>query len=260
MPYLDPTTALSLEVWQRARSRILIAGQPNMGKTVSLGTFDPPVHVVNVPGELGGASIHEMAIRHDFAPPNPAVPRAWMQDWLDTVNRCVDIANGKYGPCATLAIEGLHKFYTLGLNVVTNGVNASIEGEFEARRYGNAWNIFKQKFLDVVIPLPIPTIVMTCWVELEADDPQDKSKDAAKSQLPKLPGKAATDIMGEFSVVLYAMREGTGQGARFWWMTQPQGRVKAAGIKAPLAISRKIPPRVPQDWQALKPLLGIEAS
>lgn len=254
MPYLIQRD--SAETWDAARSRVLINGAPNMGKTTSLGTFDPPVHVVSVPGEHGTSSIPEGVVGHVFAPIDPNAPRNWQQDWLDTVNECVKIAKD-HGPDVTLALDGLHKLYAVAMNVVTKGVAAQPEGDFEAKKYGNAWNLIKYGFLDRVLHLPVRTVVMTCWVELEKDDPDDRSKEAARSLLPSLPGQSATKIMGEFAVVLYAIREGTGAAARYLWYTQPQGKVKACGIKAPLAIASKVPPRVPQDWQILKGHLGL---
>lgn len=255
MPYLLQRDHAA--TWEHARQRVLINGTPNAGKTTSLGTFDPPVHVVSVPGEHGTSAIPEGTVAHVFAPVDPNAQRNWTQDWLDTVNRCVEIAQGKHGPCTTLAVDGLHKLYAVALNTVTRGAAASAEGDFEAKKYGNAWNLFKYGFLDKVLHLPVQTVVMTCWVELEKDDPDDRSKEAARSLLPSLPGQAATKIMGEFAVVLYAVREGTGSAARYLWYTQPQGKVKACGVKAPLTIASKVPARVAQDWQGLKGALGL---
>jgi hypothetical protein len=259
MAYLTSTSGdAALLDWKRARRRVLISGEPDAGKTTSLRTWDKPLHIISVPGELGNASlpVGDGIITHVFQPPAPGQPRAWGQDWKDTMDLCVDIANGKKGEVRSLAIDGIHKLYDVAMAVATNGVSMAVSGDFEARKYGNGWNLFKS-FLDMVYGSSIENVVMTCWLDLEKNDPDDKSKDAARSLLPALPGKSAQRIMGEFSVRLIAFTEGVGAARKYAWATQPQGKMRGAGIKGPLDVVSKIPPRVPQDWQGMKPLLGL---
>jgi hypothetical protein len=254
MPYLTNTQIVPAE-W---KCRVLVSGEPDAGKTTALRTWDKPIHIVSVPGEQGTAAlpVGDGITTHVFQPPDPSKPRAWGQEWAETEALCLAIAAGKHGECATLAIDGLHKLYDLAMAVVTNGASMSKDGDFEARKYGNGWNLFKL-FLDRVYASAVPNVVMTCWVDLEKDDPDNRAKDAPRSILPALPGKSAQRILGEFAIRLVAFAEGTGQGRRYYWATQPQGKIKGAGIKGPIEVVSKIPPRVEQDWQKLKPLLGL---
>jgi hypothetical protein len=243
--------------WQLDRSRVLICGEPDTGKTTSFRTWDKPLHIVVMPGELGSASLPRgPGIWHHRLPrPEDGKPRAYGAEWTHVMTMCRDIVSGRHGQVATIAIDGLHKLYELALAAVTNGLSAGAT-DFEARKYLPAWNVFKQ-FLDMVNNSSVPNVVMTCWIRYGKEDPTDRGKDAAQEQIPALAGQQAQKLLGEFSVKLVSVDEGAGAGRQFKWVTQPTAKIRAAGIKGPLDVTAKIPPRVPQDWQAMKPLLGL---
>jgi len=74
---------------------------------------------------------------------------------------------------------------------------------------------------------------------------------------PALTGQTAQDIVGEFSLCLYAERQGYGPAARYLWQPQADPKVWGAGLKLPSELAKKIPPTIPQDWTVLERYLTV---
>lgn len=252
MPYTDPSK--SIDVWERRARRILINGPPNSGKTTSLRTWERPLHVIVAPGEKGTETILrglDGITLHSWEAPAGAVN--WIGELADLQKRTFEVLAGKYGPVTTIAVEGLHKLFPLFLNVVTGGAYSDAK-DFEAKKYGPAGILFFA-FVEKVCESGVKNAVFTCWDGLEKDDPDEKGANPSRHIFPELPGKAAKNVMGEFTVVLYATREGSGPAAKYVWQTQPFGRVWAAGAKMPLEIVKRLPLTLAQDWKVLEKVL-----
>lgn len=242
--------------WARRARRVLVNGPPNTWKTSSLATWPGPLVVVSYPGEKGTTSI-PVATRDG----HPVTAYVWdgggdgVLNWTGVLAEVQKITfealkSGKY---ATFAGDGLHKLYDIFLNAVTSGAKSKGE-DFDPKKYGAASSLFLS-YIDRVMASDVGHVVMTAWTELEKDDPDEKGREISRHYLPRLPGKLAMDIMGEFSVVLYAIREGAGPATRFSWQTAPIGRVWGAGAKVPSEIAARLPIKVPQDWAALEKVL-----
>lgn len=248
-----------LEAWACQARRVLINGPPFSGKTTSLRTWPKPLVIIVAPSEKGTTSLPagegiKSFVRKTVYEENPN----WTGVLAEFNKQLHEVLTGKHGPVQTLAIDGIHKLYALFLNVVTNGAKA--RGElFEGRqKYPQAGALFSACLDRILMALNIPNVVMTCWDGLEKDDPDEKgdtNNPPSRHIFPNLPGQAAKDIMGEFPVVLYSLRQGAGPAAKYVWQTQPLGKVWGAGVKMPLEIAAKLPITVPQDWAVLERLL-----
>ena len=205
--------------------------------------------------EKGTASIQ--GVTKAFVPHaiDPEQPVNWSEVVRETKQLSVDIISGKYGKCTTFCGDGLHKLYNLFLAEATAGAN--IRGEdFDPKKYMSASARFFQ-YLQMVLNSPCPYVVFSVWDGLEKDDPDEKGSSPMRHIFPDLPGKSAKLIMGEFSVVLYAYRQGVGQGAKYIWLTQPTGKVWGAGIKMPVEVAAKLPIELPQDFAVLDKYLQL---
>lgn len=240
----------------RRAKRLLLTGPPNSGKTTSLRLWERPMAYVCFPGENGDATLPSEEGITKFVWEDLDYSKA--VDWAAVLKEIktvtADILGGtKYGQFKTYAGDGLHKLYSIFLNVQTGGASAAGE-DFEAKLYSGSHKAFFT-FIQRVNASLIENVVFTIWDGREKDDPDAKDKDTQKHIFPELPGKAAKDIMGEFSVVLYHMVQGQGAGAKYQWQTKPMGKVWGCGIKAPTEITSKIETFIPQDIKKLMPLL-----
>jgi hypothetical protein len=186
-----------------------------------------------------------------------------MKIWREVEGATIDLINGKYGPIETIVIDGIHKLYDVGLAIATDAESATVHsaftkktndkgkevlvGEFDPRCYGKSHELMWQ-YVNLVASSKVPNRVFMSWAETKKDDPNDNSRDAAKHMLPDMPGKAARRVMGEVSVVLYAMVDPKGQ---YVWQTKPGGKVSGVGIKGDPKVAEKIPQFIPQDFEAL---------
>jgi len=234
--------------WRRLLTRVLLVGPPNSGKTTSLRTFPTPLIVQSYPGEKGTTSIpYAEGVKAFIGElPQPGDPVNYGQIIRETESQTTEILTGKHGPCQTFAGDGLHKLYAIYLAEATAGASADGK-DFEARLYGSAHRRFF-KYLDMVCRSAVPHVVFTCWDGREKDDPDEGGSSPSRHIFPELPGQAAKAVMGEFALVLYATRQGSGPAAKYLWQTQPMGKVWGAGAKLPLEIAKRLPLTVEQDW------------
>jgi hypothetical protein len=216
-------------------------------------TWPKPIAIQSYPGEKGTTSIPHGDGIQAFVWDMEDITKD--QDWsriiLETKQLTVELLAGKHGPIQTFAGDGLHKLYACYLHQATNGASARGE-EFDPRCYGSASTKFFQ-YLDLVMRSSVANVVFTVWDGPEKDDPDDKKSD--RHIFPELPGQAAKRVMGEFSVVLYANREGAGDAAKYTWQTKPGGKIWGSGVKAPLELAKKIPMKVEQNWSVLEKYL-----
>ena len=247
---------------------IWVEGPPNVGKTTSLRTLPHPVGIVSAPGEKGHASIPygegvvAAVWQDDGTPTKDRTTLYYMKIWREIEQMTLDLINGKHGPLAAIAIEGVHKLYQIGLAIATDGESeklqsafkevqtangTKLEGEFDPRCYGKSHRLIWE-YVNMVASCTVPWRVFTSWSEMEKDDPDDQSKNAPKHQLPDLPGKAARRVLGEVGVILHAQVSVKGE---YVWQTKPGGKVYGAGIKGQLEVVNKVPTFIPQDFNVL---------
>lgn len=240
--------------WRRAVTRCLLSGPPNSGKTTSLRTW-PVVVLQSYPGEKGVASIPYSDGLRAFVGtlPPPGEPVNYAQVIVETERLTTEILTGKHGEVQTFAGDGLRKLHDLYLAEATAG--ASAEGrDFDPRLYGGTHKRFF-KYIDMVYRSTVPYVVFTVWDGHEKDDPDERGANPSRHIFPNLPGQAAKDIMGEFSLVLYATRQGQGPATRFVWQTQPFGKVWGAGVKLPIDVAKRLPVTVEQDWRVVERII-----
>jgi hypothetical protein len=239
-----------------------------MGKTYSLRTCVKPLGVVSVPGEKGhssipyGEGVTALIWEDDGTPAPERNTLYYMKVWREVEAGTIDLINGKYGKLESIVIDGIHKLYQIGLAIATDGESARLHsafqtkvnergkevlvGEFDPRCYGKAHNLIWE-YVNMVASSKVPWRIFTSWSEMEKDDPDDTSRDAAKHMMPDLPGKAARRVLGEVSVTLHALIDPKGQ---YVWQTKPGGKVAGAGMKGEASVIAKVPQFIPQDFGA----------
>ena len=252
MPYIKLGTQGPLTA-----RRVLVTGPPNSFKTTSLATWPRPIHIISLPGEKGYESIpREEGIQSYALQLDPAEKSSSQAIVSEVIKLSLEVVAGKHGPCTTFAGDGLHKLYSHMLNMVTGG--AYCQGEdFEPRLYARAHEHFRF-YLDRIMTTTTPYVVFTCWDGREPDNPDLKSA-SPTHVYPDLPGKMAKNIMGEFSIVVYASvkhpMSGEGGKPTSTWQLLPHGKVWGAAIKAPKEVVERIPLTIAQDFRELERVL-----
>ena len=249
---------------------IWVAGPPNTGKSGSLATCELPLGVISVPGEKGhsslpyGPGITVLRWEDDGTPTKDRNTLYYMKIWRAVEEATLELINGKYGQLQTIAIDGIHKLYAIGLAIATDGESARVQsafernekgtlvGEFDPRCYGKSHNLIWE-YVNLVASSKVPTRIFTSWAEMDKDDKNDTSKNAAQHMMPDLPGKAARRVLGEVGVTLYSKINTKGE---FVWQTKPGGDVAGCGIKGQIEVVSKIPQFIPQDFKALAALFN----
>ena len=257
-----PFKPLDKDSWVKSLSRTLISGPPNTRKTTSLLTWPRPIHILVYPNEGGAASIpaEEEGVfayvfeENELEKSQPGLVVKQVEDLT------LDILTGKKGEVATFAGDGLHKFYDFYKEREFKSLVASNPTQSEekliGRAYGNAHNEFLH-YLGLVKRSSVGNVVFTLWDGKEKDDPDNTSAKAPTHIYPDLPGQLAKRVMGEFSVVLYAILTPEGH-SQAKWQIQPTGKVWGAAVKVPPHIAVDLPQEFQQNWAELLPVLKGE--
>ena len=261
MSYSTPTTPEVVSA-----RRMLIQGAANMGKTASVYlTWPKPIHFQVYPGEKGFDTIPRG--KPDIT------PHLWTADPVSSLASSVvvnevekltwEILDGKRGPITTFCGDGLHKYYYYVLDMISGGQLARGESPGEGgdvwagpRIYDRARNHFRF-CLNRIMASPVPYIVFTCWDGKEAEKPGVKG--SAMFTYPDFPGKSAKEIMGEFSVTVYATLDWgnrqPGKPPKTDWQLLPEGDIRGANIKAPPEMMMHLPAHIPQSLPLLEETL-----
>lgn len=257
----DPTE------WARQVRRVLIIGGPDSRKTTSIIESAPrPLHLLNMPGEKGTASIAgELADVKVYVPRvDPEKPDSARIQYGAVVRLTKDILSGKRGPVKSFAPDGLHKLYQIIYDMhfeelcvygEERGKGKFHEEDVRGKAYGYAHKTFLD-YLTLVNQSGVEYVFATIWAAKERDDPTNPR--SGVHWLPDLPGQLQQWILGEFAVKLHA-RVGLPQpdgSTSAIWILRPTGDVWGVGVKAPLPIAKRLPASVPhQDWKKLEPIL-----
>jgi len=258
-----PFKLLDPNAWVKSLSRTLINGPPNSRKTTSLLTWPKPLFILVYPNEGGAASIP--------ADDPEVTAMVFEEDEVETPGTIIaeiekvtiQALTGGHGDVKTFAGDGIHKLYRCyferEFRTLTAAYPGSDEDKLIGRAYGNAHNEFLN-YLGKVKRSGVENIVFTVWDGKEKDDDKDTSTRATSHIYPDLPGQLAKRIMGEFSVVLYAILPPGSDHTRVVpkWQIQPTGAVWGAAIKCPIEIAKDLPQEVEQDWAKLLPILKGE--
>ena len=255
-----PFKELSADAKTEFRYTLGIAGAPNMGKTRSLATLPTPCVIVSLPGEGGTKSLPygKTGFRIvEWEEPNLAQPVSWKQMRDEVRQKVSEVLSGKYGPMASLALDGMHKYYA----VCQNFVKAALYSEddvikLDYRKVSPPANDAFFKDLRLWKQFAPPVLILTYWIGYKAEDPADEK--SPQHLFHALSGKAGEQIVGETDGTIQAYADGTGKARKFWWRTTTTPEVWGVGLKGSPAIIDKIPPTMPQDWAVLAKYLKGE--
>lgn len=239
----------------RMYRRVLLVGGPNMGKTTSIvETWPRPVALFSYPGELGWGSIpkHPEIKSIRWGEIDLTKPMDWGGIIRDTKLKMAEVITGKLGKFRTVAGDGLHKLHFCYVNHVCQGALAKGE-QVDARKVYPPANAMFFNDLRNWLQSDIENLVFTVWMAPDKEDPN--KPDSPSRAFPALPGQAGQNVCGEFTVVLGAEKQGSGAAAKYVWRTKPDDRIHGIGIKAPLAVTNRIPQLIDQNWPGLEKLL-----
>ena len=246
-------------------SRVLCWGRPNTYKTTAIvETAERPIQFLSLPGEKG----------HETIPAVEGISsHVWEVDDLlsvspSTVLREVEtitaeIISGKHGLFATIAVEGLHKFYDYCYDDALAGLELEDAGRknptgTEGLR-GPAYGLSHKRVMRYLNKLSASTarnVIVTCWEADRKDDPKDRSKNAPTHKAPALPGQLADAITGEYGASVRSTLKRTPTGVSGIWQILPDPQVQGCAVKVPREIALKLPSKMPQHYGMLKALLA----
>lgn len=282
MPFVQPTV----------RRRVLITGETGSGKTRSLRTFPGPKIILNCPGEFGqdtllkgdGSPLDDdtKVIVWESDPEKPITSTAIVEDFRRMLFR---IAQGKEGPCHTLAIDGIHKAYEYMMDAKSGGeyfagspfkTESRNDSQVVDPRVSAQAEHLLADTLSIVHLSRIPIVVVTIWdkgtgirkAKVQGDGTKEKWQDIPQHAMPALYSNASRKILGQFGVCVYAsvatkkvekVVNGVKQfvSERQWrWQTQPDAEVGACAVKGDDGIVTTIPKFIPADWNELAKYVG----
>ena len=253
MPYTELTP--ENDTWRRLMKRALISGPPNSGKSFSSRTFPRPIAIVSPPGELGVVSLpigEEGVTVFAQTEIDMSKPTDWVGIVEETRRLMADLCTKNV--YQTIFFDGLHKLEFCYLNMETGGALARGDMNFQGMK---VYPAVKHRLLGDIrrwIQSPVPYIIFTVWIGRDKEDPGLDSKSPTHI-FPALAGQTGQEIVGEFTLCLYAERQGYGQAARYLWQTQADPKVWGAGCKLREDLAKKLPATVPQDWAVLEKYL-----
>lgn len=269
MPFITPGPSTV------SRTRVLINGAPNSGKTTSLLTFPGPRVILSYPGEGGYDSIpdHDPLTTKLVYVSDKLVSNPNSSQIITEVEKATVQALQVPG-LQTFCGDGLHKLMAYVMDALSGGEYfAGSEVKTESAQNTSVldprvWNQAERwlaNYLAVVKQSAVPYVVFTAW---DADKQERKAQkvkgekwsDMPTSRMPALPGSMGRTVLGEFSVVVHASKGviDAQKGVKgYRWQTKSDGDVMGAGIKTPVEIGEKIPKFVKADWRELAAYLGV---
>ncbi len=254
-----PVVRMTSKGRARKQSRVMLFGPPNSGKTTAAAfTSIKPAVLLSVPGEHGWAAIPE-----DIP---GLIPLVWDNHTAgnqssESIKREVEtevkkVIAGEYdqefGKVRTLIIDGYHKMYSHYLNIGTAGLYNAGE-DFEARLYTRAHRM-SDAFLDLCLDSSLEFVTFTTWNAKELD--KAGASGGPSHEYPDLPGKAAKEMIGKFSVVCFsrALQQG---GTKVWeWLLKPNNEIWGNSVKLDARLAGKLPASCPQNFKTLYEIIG----
>lgn len=271
-----------------SKTRIMISGVSNTGKTWSIASFEEDgqsLVVIVCPGEAGVRSLpddNENFESYYFEIPDEADISAveWSKDALSDFYTCYkEVVKNKPDK---LFIDGIHHLYSHNFNVITGGewlgghdLNCNNQGVVVAYRAGNLYNRGHRTFgnwLNDFYTCSVPFLGVTIWEELQDEKGEEDKPDGMKRErfyMPALPGRMAVNVAGRFDarvsakVLPVCIHEKCGYSKEYTphhvWQFLPSGDVQGVGIKGlpPEKITTKMArkPWIHQEWSKLQELM-----
>lgn len=225
----------------RRRSRILLSGVSNTGKTVSLPSFIYGLHdpyeederedaytyaadkrmvILVSPGEQGNLSLPAKEI-------TPHITSHFFEAVVSNSLKWSTEAVGEFELLTqkivldepdVFAVEGIHNYWAHKMNIISQGKfleGQSLEDSMNkyavARLYDQTHNVFGN-YIAKLYNTTIPLIVMTTWEDWQAGtDEREAGKthtiDEKRYLWPSIPGKMAQGIVGRFDARISARLE-----------------------------------------------------
>lgn len=244
-------------------SRIMNWGRPNRFKTTAIvETAERPIQFLSLPGEKGYETIPST---------DGITSHIWSVDDLTKVSPgsvirevetiTAEILSGKHGEFATIAVEGVHKFYDFCYDFAIEELlteNTDLE-----KIRGPAYGVSHKRVMSYLSKLSASTaknVIVTCWEADRKDDPKSRDRNAPTHPAPALPGMLADSIIGEYGVSIRSIvrkfpRPGGGDDLRGLWQLRPTPGNDRVAVKIPKPIAVNLPATMPQHYGMLKALL-----
>jgi hypothetical protein len=279
MPYVSRGTG------EFKKTRIMISGVSNTGKTWSIASFEEEgqsLVCIVCPGEAGVKSLpddnenftsyyFEVADDEDIS--TVQWSKAALNDFYTLYKEVVKNKPDK------LFIDGIHHLYSHNFNVITNGewlagddLNCNESGVVVAYRAGGLYNRGHRTFgnwLNEFYTCSVPFVGVTIWEELQDEKDEGDKPGGMKSTRyyqPALPGRMAINVSGRFDARLSARKgmkcihkgcELTKEyQEHYLWQFASTGDVQGVGIKGlnltPAMIKT---PWIHQSYEALQNLM-----
>lgn len=206
--------------------KILIYGQPKIGKSTFCSRMDNPIFLATEPG-LEALSVYEVPV----------------PDWQTFLNVCAEIAKGN------------HQFKTIVIDTIDNLWKACAEFVREKNGiqhesdlgYGKGWDLVKTEFFRVLRKLALMPygLVMTSHVELAEVKTRTSTINKA---IPTIPKSGREIILGWVDIILYCEVIVTNDGEARVIRTQPS-EAWEAGDRTEHAFNRKLPHTIPLSFK-----------
>jgi hypothetical protein len=269
-----------------AKTRILISGFGNSGKTYSIQSFaeeGKSLVTLICPGETGIKSLPEDSevFSSYYYEGGYGVDTHSVQWSIEALHAFEKVYKEieKNSP-DKLFVDGIHWWYAHNFNVITNGEHfAGVDMNINpttgrsdpyrsARFYNQGHTSFGQRIASLYAS-PIPFIGVTTledWQAARTDSERAGGIDATRYLWPALPGAMATNVVSRFDARLSARLEKRclhsnceytkDSELHYVWQFAPKNDVMGVGIKG-LRVTQAMQQRpwIHQTWSALQGLL-----
>lgn len=271
------------------KSRGLIIGSPNTGKTSLLHTIEDNVIVYSFPDEKGVRSIPQSDNIISLIPVYDTLSeeanssehyQLSVEKYNTTLSTIRRILKGEYGQADILFLDGLSKFYEIILDITGKGKYLQgkafeTSGDYTTRIYGQAHVLFRNFLSEIYQNSTHKYIISTCWEKLSHDDEnasdsekRDNLKHGRRVWLPALPGQMANLSTGEFDWCIRAgfthnlqctmcrafssknMKDKIIEGEHHTFQLRPYEDVQCVAVKG--TRNKAIPTFIHQEWNYLK--------
>ncbi len=206
---------------RKVRSRGLLIGSPNSGKTRILNSIEEErVIVLSFPGEKGVKSIpleqeNIESLVLESGPLSNEADQAEryarsMEQYQVVLKVTRQILRGEYGEYDIFFLDGFSKFYETILDVVCKGrflqgIVFSETGDYTTRLYQASHTLARNYLSEIYESSLFPLVITTCWEKLREPDQNASSEEVREHVrkgkrvwMPALPGQMGDLATGEF--------------------------------------------------------------
>lgn len=234
---------------KKGETRLQIMGPPYTFKTTIAATFEPPVTILQCPGEKHTDILtpsDKVRVLLNSAPDYSIADFDWVKLWTDFVKQTDDLVGttkggpGVYGPLKTLVFDGTHKAYQICRRA---GAEKFADGR---KAWGWTADEFLGWFSRAYYSPHVEWVVWLLWSAKEAVDDAGKKK----SRFPDYMGQFQQTCVGESNIIYQYI-----EGGEAYWQLRQTDEVMGIGLRVPLARAASIPLRIKASWPKLKAIL-----